>query len=501
MMDSNHLPACWGNIRWDTSYVNLPKVFYHAQNPTAVAKPQLVAFNAALAQELGLDSTAFESEIGAEVLSGNRLISGSEPIAQAYSGHQFGHFTGLGDGRAILLGEHLTPQNRRVDFHLKVSGPTPFSRRGDGLAALGPMLREFVISEAMHGLGIPTTRSLAVTLTGESVFRDRVLPGAILTRIASSHLRVGTFEHTLALRDRVALQALIHYALNRHYPEAATQLDPALENTALEHALALLRAVVCAQAKLIAQWLSVGFIHGVMNTDNMTISGETIDYGPCAWMDEFNWNQVFSSIDRHGRYAYWEQPKIAIWNLSRFAEALLPIAVGDPAREIPQFQAVIESFSEEFNRHWLQLMSGKLGFSRHEGEDLELIQELLSVMQKHRLDFHSTWLQLTDSVDTQNPGLNLPPLQAWAMRWKERLQRESESTSIIQTRMKPFNPIVIPRNYRVEEALSAAEAGNFDPFWRLVSAVQKPFEDSTAHRALAASPPADREPYQTFCGT
>ena len=490
-------------MNWDTSYLSLPAALYRKLSPTPVSKPEVVALNAKLAQDLGLHLESLQSELGAQVLSGNTLIPGSDPIAQAYAGHQFGHFTQLGDGRAILLGEHISPAGGRFDIHLKGSGPTPFSRRGDGRAALGPMLREYLISEAMQGLGIPTTRSLAVTLTGEPVYRERILQGAILTRIASSHLRVGTFQHTLALGDPVALRALIFYALRRHYPQEASNLNlsnPSIsdDSVGFEAALTLLKAVTQSQAKLVAQWLSVGFIHGVMNTDNMTISGETIDYGPCAFMDEFNFNRVFSSIDRNGRYAYMEQPKIALWNLMRLAESLIPVLREDQTSEITELQRVTESFSQEFNRQWLQQMGNKLGLTQCSVADLELIQELLSLMHTHQLDFHSTWLNLTDSLETQ---LIPPLLQPWANRWAARLQKESEPRSEIQNKMRQSNPRMIPRNHRVEEALEAAEEGNYKPFWRLVDAVQIPFQDRPEFRDLSLPPPPDQKPYQTYCGT
>ena len=503
--DQNRLPAHWGNTQWDTSYLSLPPSLYRIQVPTPVAHPKSVVFNAGLAQSLGLSLEAFQSETGAQVLAGNALIEGSEPLAQAYAGHQFGHFTQLGDGRAILLGEHLTPSGVRVDIQLKGSGRTPFSRNGDGRAALGPMLREFVVSEALHALGIPTTRSLAVTVTGEPVFRDRVLPGAILCRIAASHLRVGTFEYAATLRDRRTLQTLIHYALNRHYPQEFARLKPSVEEIGFEHALVLSRAVVQAQARLIAQWLSVGFIHGVMNTDNMTISGESIDFGPCAFMDEFNLQQVFSSIDRRGRYAYIEQPKIALWNLTRFVESLLEIFQDDSDLKLKEAEAILNSFHEIFNQNWIQLMGNKIGLSKPAQDDLELIQELLGVMHSNRLDFHSTWLTLTDIVPKlmNNQSLEgvLPQLQEWMDRWKLRLEKEAQSPDEIHSRMRRTNPIAYPRNHQVEAALAAAEGGDFDLFHRLVAAVQDPFTDQAEQRRVAAPPETDQPSYQTFCGT
>lgn len=488
----------FGGIHWDTSYFRLPSVFYHSQEPTGVSQPQLVALNSSLAQELGLDAEQFQSEMGAQVLAGNVLVGDTMPLAQAYSGHQFGHFTRLGDGRAILLGEHITPSGRRVDFHLKGSGRTPFSRGGDGRAALGPMLREFLISEAMHALGIPTTRSLAVVLTGEPVFRDRILPGAILCRIASSHLRVGTFEFAAEQTDTQALQALVKYAYWRHCGGSQDAENRPIAEVAVE----FFRSVVQAQAQLVAQWLSVGFIHGVMNTDNMTISGETIDYGPCAFMDELRLNQVFSSIDRQGRYAYIEQPKIAQWNLACFAESLALILDREKQERISQ---ILTSFAEQFNQHWLELMRKKLGLVTQEPDDLSLVQELLGLMHSNQLDYPLTWIALTDSV-SQTLGGRQPTLSpaletVWLPRWQARLQREQVTSKVIHERMKAVNPVVTPRNYRVEAALHAAESGDFELFNQLLSALQNPFEDSPANRTLGSAPDPNRAPYQTFCGT
>ena len=449
----------------------------------------MVVFNHPLAESLGLNATVLADR--AAILAGNELPDGAAPLAQAYAGHQYGHFTSLGDGRAILLGEQVTPTRERYDVQLKGSGPTPFSRRGDGRAALGPMLREYIISEAMHAFGIPTTRSLAVVTTGEKVFRQESLPGAVLTRIAASHIRVGTFEWAAAHGDRDALRALADYTLKRHYPELVTAEAPYL---------ALLEAVMERQARLIAQWQCVGFIHGVMNTDNVALSGETIDYGPCAFMDVFDPATVFSSIDRQGRYAYGNQPQIAQWNLARLAEALLPLLHADEKQAVELANAAIERFKTMFDLHWLAGMRAKLGLFTEEAGDRALIESLLAWMREQKADFTNTFRSLSN---TDNTMLNDDPdFSAWHTPWQARLQLQPQSAEEVAQRMRAHNPAVIPRNHKVEEALTAAvERGDLSVMQRLLEVLAKPYEDREALQEYRTPSGLAPGAYQTFCGT
>ena len=486
-----------GSMRWrfDNSYARLPQSLYSRVHPVPVADPRLVILNQKLASELGLDIGDLRKR-GADLLSGNRLPVGADPIAQAYAGHQFGHFTNLGDGRAVLLGEHLTPQGFRFDIQLKGSGQTPYSRRGDGRAALGPMLREYIISEAMHAMGIPTTRSLAVVTTGETIVREELLPGAVLTRVAASHIRVGTFEYANALGDRAALQALTEYTLQRHYPDLLS---------AENKALALLGGVVQRQAELIARWLCVGFVHGVMNTDNMALSGETIDYGPCAFLDTYHPETVFSSIDRGGRYAYGNQPEIAHWNLARLAEALLPLIDADQEKAIAAAEKVLSTFSKEFRTHHEAGLRAKLGLISEEAGDWELAQHLLELMQATAADFSLTFITLTKSVDSGELGdgqlFGNPTFVAWHERWKARLERQNHSMEKIGNLMRRANPVIIPRNHRVEEALTAAQSGDLSVLNLLLEILGNPFEETTANEPYRDAPPPGGAPYRTFCGT
>jgi uncharacterized protein YdiU (UPF0061 family) len=490
-------PADLGLMRWrfDNSYAQLPRSLYSRVDPVPVADPRLVILNEKLASELGLDVGDLR-ERGVDLLSGNRLPVGADPIAQAYAGHQFGHFTNLGDGRAVLLGEHLTPQGFRFDIQLKGSGQTPYSRRGDGRAALGPMLREYLISEAMHALGIPTTRSLAVVTTGETIVREELLPGAVLTRVAASHIRVGTFEYANALGDRTSLQALTEHTLQRHYPDLL-----AAENKAL----ALLGAVVQRQAELIARWICVGFVHGVMNTDNMALSGETIDYGPCAFLDTYHPETVFSSIDRGGRYAYGNQPEIAHWNLARLAEALLPLIDADQEKAIAAAEKVLSKFSKEFRTHHEAGLRAKLGLISEEAGDWELAQDLLELMQATAADFTLTFVALTKSVDSGEIGdgqlFGNPMFVTWHERWKARLDRQNHSKEQVANLMRRANPVIIPRNHRVEEALAAAQSGDLSVLNRLLEVLGNPFEETTANEPYRDAPPPGGAPYRTFCGT
>jgi len=483
------------NFGWnfDNSYASLPKLLYTHLEPTPVRLPKLVRFNSALAKEMGFDPDALNSEAGTEYLAGNRMPEGAEPLAQAYAGHQFGHFTMLGDGRAILLGEQVTTQGKRLDLQLKGSGRTPYSRGGDGRAALGPMLREYLISEAMNALGIPTTRSLAVVSTGESVYRETSLPGAILTRVASSHLRVGTFQFAYSRGSDQDLRMLTDYAIARHDPELSGSDRPYYD---------FLNAVMHRQARLIAKWQSIGFIHGVMNTDNMAISGETIDYGPCAFMDAYDPATVFSSIDAHGRYAFGNQPYIAAWNLARFAETMMPLLDTNEEKAFALAQEAISGFSDLFRSCWLGAMSVKLGLFNNEPEDEGLIEALLEIMHKHHADYTNTFLALTFDRPEVRGLFEQSDFQAWRVRWQERLLRQTQSAGDVQERMKGVNPSVIPRNHRVEEALEAAvNLGDFSVLDRLTAVLEKPFAHTPDQAAYAAPAPESARPYRTFCGT
>jgi serine/tyrosine/threonine adenylyltransferase len=479
--------------RLEHTYAGLPALFHSAAAPTPVRDPQFVVFNPALAVTLGLDVAALDTPEGAAVFAGNTLPDGARPLAQAYAGHQFGHFTGLGDGRAILLGEQVTPDGRRVDVQLKGAGQTPYSRRGDGRAALGPMLRELVISEAMHALGIPTSRSLAVVSTGEPVQRERTLPGAVLTRIAASHLRVGTFEWAAAHRDPAALGALVNYTIRRHDSAAAEAPVPAL---------ALFEAIAERQAALIARWQLVGFIHGVMNTDNMAISGETIDYGPCAFMDVYDPDTVFSSIDHQGRYAYANQPPIAQWNLARLAEALLPMFADDQAAAIAHANAALEQFTARFRHHWLAGMRGKLGLATDEDDDAALAEALLAWMHATRADFTNTFRALGGPGGADAALLGAPGFAAWHARWQARLAREALAPEERTARMQRHNPAIIPRNHVVETALTAAtDHGDLAPLERLLAALATPFDHTGVPTEFAEPADPGTRPYRTFCGT
>ncbi|WP_078414838.1 protein adenylyltransferase SelO [Priestia abyssalis] len=476
----------------DNSYARLPKAFFTDQHPHPVQSPKLVIFNDALAASLGLNGEALKSEDGVEVFAGNRIPEGASPLAQAYAGHQFGYFNMLGDGRAVLLGEQMTPSGDRFDIQLKGPGRTPYSRGGDGRAALGPMLREYIISEAMHGLGIPTTRSLAVVTTGESVIRETALPGAILTRVAASHLRVGTFQYAANWGTTEDLQTLADYTLKRHFPDVEAD-----EN----RYLSLLQEVVKRQARLISQWQLVGFIHGVMNTDNMTISGETIDYGPCAFMDVYDPATVFSSIDREGRYAYGNQPPIGGWNLARFAESLLSLLHDDQDQAVELAQEAISEFPKLYQHHWLSGMRTKLGLFTEEAEDQSLVEDLLGMMQKHRADYTNTFRALTfDKLE----GMELfgtPEFSQWHERWQARLGRQDEPKASSSQLMRDSNPAVIPRNHRVEEALEAANNGDYSVMERLIDVLSRPFAHVPEQDDYCTLPALSNRPYRTFCGT
>jgi uncharacterized protein YdiU (UPF0061 family) len=477
----------------DNSYARLPKSFYSSLNPTPVSSPRLVILNDQLAAHLGLNAHGLQTEDGAAVLAGNRIPEGALPLAQAYAGHQFGHFTMLGDGRALLIGEQITPPGERFDIQLKGSGRTPYSRGGDGRAALGPMLREYIISEAMYALGIPTTRSLAVTTTGESVIRETDLPGAVLTRVAASHLRVGTFQYAAAWGTAQDLRTLADYALQRHFPDV---------DAAPDRYLLLLQEVIKRQAALIAKWQLVGFIHGVMNTDNMAISGETIDYGPCAFMDTYDPATVFSSIDRQGRYAYGNQPPIAGWNLARFAETLLPLLHDDQAQAVELAQDAISDFTELYRRNWLAGMRAKLGMFNEEKQDESLIENLLSMMQKYHADYTNTFRALTFDRPEDTILVGMPEFAQWHEMHQARLGRQQEPKASSQQLMQRSNPALIPRNHRVEEALEAAvKQGDYSVMERLLHVLSSPYVHSPEQADYYTLPAQSARPYRTFCGT
>ena len=487
----NPSPSLAAGWRLEQSYARLPRALYVPMAPEPVSRPRVVALNRRLAAELGLEADALAGDDAAAVLAGNVLPPGAEPIAQAYAGHQYGHFTTLGDGRAILLGEQLTPAGGRFDIQLKGSGRTPFSRGGDGRASLGPMLREFIISEAMDALGIPTTRSLAVVATGDEVYRQQVLPGAVLVRVAASHIRVGTMEWAAAQGDRRVLGELVAYTLRRHYPERAEAETPAL---------ALLEGVIERQAALIARWQAVGFVHGVMNTDNMALSGETIDYGPCAFMDAYDPATVFSSIDRFGRYAYANQPQIGQWNLARFAEALLPLVDPDPQRALDAAAAAVYGFPERYQRHWLDRFGKKLGLESVEPGDQWLVDDLLGWMHRAHADFTNTFADLTTGV--LKPGFGDTEFDAWHTRWTARLGAGGRPSEASAELMRLHNPALIPRNHRVEEALAAAvSCHDFAPMHRLLEVLADPCDHQRVAPEYRAPAPAASEPYRTFCGT
>ncbi len=479
--------------KFDNSYLRLPEAFYARLNPVPVRRPALVVFNDVLARSLGLNPEVLSGDDGAAVFAGNRLPEGAEPLAQAYAGHQFGHFTMLGDGRAILLGEQLTPEGERIDIQYKGSGRTPFSRNGDGRAALGPMLREYIISEALHALGIPTTRSLAVATTGEQVRRETALQGAILTRTAASHIRVGTFEYAAARGKPDEIRALADYTIQRHFPELATAGNPYL---------ALLEAVMARQASLVSRWLLVGFIHGVMNTDNMALGGETIDYGPCAFMDAYDPNTVFSSIDHNGRYAYGRQAQIAQWNLARFAETLLPLIHENMQEAIAMATEAVTGFADSFRQYWLAGMRTKLGLLNQEADDGALVDDLLDCMQRHGADYTNTFRDLASGSAPEASVFQTPDFKQWYERWQARLERQPEDREVSRRLMNTSNPAVIPRNHRVEEALDAAvERADYSVMEKLLGFLSQPYKDPPDVEGYHLPAPPSAQPYQTFCGT
>lgn len=478
---------------FDNSYARLPKTFFTSTIPAPVRSPKLVIVNSPLAASLGLNDEALQSNEGVAALAGNHLPEGATPLAQAYAGHQFGHFNMLGDGRALLLGEQITPQGERFDIQYKGSGRTPYSRGGDGRAGLGPMLREYIISEAMHALGIPTTRSLAVVTTGETVIREMDQPGAILTRVSASHIRVGTFQYAAKWGSIDELRTLADYTLERHYPDIKDDGN---------RYVSLLREAIKRQADLIAKWQLVGFIHGVMNTDNMTISGETIDFGPCAFMDAYDPATVFSSIDHQGRYAYGNQPYIGGWNLARFAETLLPLLHDDQEQAIEIAQEAISNYNKLYHSNWFAGMRAKLGIFNEEEQDESLIEDLLSMMQKYRADYTNTFRALTSGTHEDTALFGSEEFAKWHESWQARLDRQEESEASSKQLMQQSNPALIPRNHRVEEALEAAvENGDYSVMHRLLDVLANPYDHSSEQTAYCTLPSDSSLPYRTYCGT
>ena len=478
------------NWKFDNSYSRLSRTFKEEIKPTLVNDPKLLVLNNRLAEDLQLDFSKIDENDLAKIFSGNSLPNGSNTIAQAYAGHQFGHFTMLGDGRAILLGEHLVNEDKRFDIQFKGSGRTSFSRSGDGRAALGPMLREYIISEAIHSLNIPTTRSLAVVTTGEKVVRENLLPGAILTRVASSHIRVGTFQYLAAKQNIDDLNILVDYSIDRHYPEIKTSKNKAID---------LISLVMEQQCQLIVNWMRVGFIHGVMNTDNMTISGETIDYGPCAFMDQYDPKTVFSSIDKYGRYSYFNQPRIAKWNLARFAECLISFIDKDEEKSLKIATEIIDNFQNIYEQKWLNMMRDKLGLFGHEMNDKVLIDDLLNWMEKNKADYTNTFCYLMNIKTNNDEIYNNKDFISWSNRWQKRTLINNNSKDKSLNLMKKSNPIVIPRNHKVEEALKAASENSLEPMNKLLSILSNPYETQSNIEDFQ-SPSSDKE-YQTFCGT
>ncbi len=479
-------------IGWhfDNTYSKLSNTFKENIKPTPVNDPELVILNEELASTLNLDFSKTDKKKLAEIFSGNSIPEETNTIAQAYAGHQFGHFTMLGDGRAVLLGEHLVNNNNRFDIQFKGSGRTSFSRGGDGRAALGPMLREYIISEAIHSLNIPTTRSLAVVKTGEKVVRENLLQGAILTRVASSHLRVGTFQYIAATQNIENLNTLVDYTINRHYPEIKTSNSKALD---------LLNLVMEKQCQLVINWMRVGFIHGVMNTDNMAISGETIDYGPCAFMDHYDPKTVFSSIDKFGRYAFSNQPPITKWNLARFAECLIPLIDKDEDKAIKLATDLIDNFQNIYENKWVNMMRDKLGLFGEDKNDKKLINDLFNWMEKNKADYTNTFCNLmdinADEIYKNNDFIN------WKNEWKKRSELNNSTKEKQNKLMKSNNPIVIPRNHKVEEALVEADKGSLDKMKKLLTILKKPYDNQNNIEEYQVPAPLSNEKYQTFCGT
>ena len=479
-------------FKFDNTYLHLPEIFYTKLVPAPVPEPGMVILNTPLAIELGLDFSDISLDKQAVIFAGNQMPESAEPFAQAYAGHQFGHFTMLGDGRAIVWGEHITPTGQRFDLQFKGSGPTPYSRGGDGRAPLGPMLREYIISEAMQALNIPTTRSLAVVTHGEQVYRETTLPGAILTRVASSHIRVGTFQFAALKEDEETIQALLDYTIKRHYPEIKEKQNKALF---------LLKAVIEKQAELITHWMRVGFIHGVMNTDNMALSGETIDYGPCAFMDTYDPGTVFSSIDHAGRYAYANQPAITQWNLARLAETLLPLINENVEKARDLAEEAINGFGVVYKEKSLSMLRAKVGLFGEQPEDEKLITDLLDWMHQKGADYTNTFLDLTNESPPKGESYNSDTFKEWHTRWQARIVKNTQPLESSLALMRANNPVVIPRNHIVEQALDAATNGDLHPLKNLLAALQEPYKNSSDLKPYQCPPKPEEKVCHTFCGT
>ena len=478
--------------RFDNSYSKLPDSFLSNTSPIPVKSPELIILNDNLVKDLGLNFIGLSKKKLSNLFSGNELPEGSRAISQAYAGHQFGHFTMLGDGRAVLMGEHISKNNERFDIQFKGSGKTPFSRNGDGRAALGPMLREYIISESMHALNIPTTRSLTVVKTGESVARENILQGAILTRVASSHLRVGTFQFIATRQNDSELKTLVNYTINRHYPNILSSKNKALD---------LLKVLMEKQIDLVVHWMRVGFVHGVMNTDNMTISGETIDYGPCAFMDAYDPQTVFSSIDQLGRYAYINQPIITKWNLARFAECLIPLFDEKNDKAIKIATETINDFEKKYESKWLNMMRDKLGLFGEDSKDKLLILDLLDWMHKNKADFTNTFGLLMNEKVMDAEIYEDNNFVIWKKKWQERLKKNNSTPKKCFELMRSVNPLYIPRNHKVEEALIAADQSDLSLLKKLVAVLKKPYEKQKENDFYKSPAPLNNKKYQTFCGT
>ena len=480
-------------IGWcfDNTYYKLPNSFKENIKPIPVKKPELIILNKNLTKELNLDFSNLNNKEISEIFAGNSLPKGSNSIAQAYAGHHFGHFTMLGDGRAVLIGEHLSKKKDRYDIQFKGSGKTAFSRNGDGRAALGPMLREYIVSEAMHNLSIPTTRSLAVVKTGEEVIRETPLHGAILTRVALSHIRVGTFQYIAARQKKNELETLLNYVIKRHYPNIENSKNKAID---------LLKTVLDKQIDLVVNWMRVGFIHGVMNTDNMSISGETIDYGPCAFMDTYDPKTVFSSIDQMGRYAYCNQPIITKWNLSRFAECLIPLIDQDQNKAIQLATEIINTFEKKYEEKWLNMMRDKLGLFGTDEKDKFLILDLLTWMHQKKIDYTNTFCHLMNFKIQKNKNYEDNIFQNWKKRWQKRLSTNNNTPEKYIKLMRSVNPLVIPRNHKVEEVLHEANQNNLKPINQLLEILNNPYTEQK-NIIEYQTPSISNEKYQTFCGT
>ena len=479
-------------FKFDNTYLHLPEIFYTNLVPAPVPEPEMVILNTPLAIELGLDFSEISLGKQAVLFAGNQMPESAEPFAQAYAGHQFGHFSILGDGRAIVWGEHITPTGQRFDLQFKGSGPTPYSRGGDGRAPLGPMLREYIISEAMQALNIPTTRSLAVVTHGEQVYRETTLPGAILTRVASSHIRVGTFQFAALKGNKETIQALLDYTIKRHYPEIKEKQNKALF---------LLKAVIEKQAELITHWMRVGFIHGVMNTDNMALSGETIDYGPCAFMDTYDPGTVFSSIAHTGRYAYANQPAITQWNLARLAETLLPLINENAEKARDLAEEAINGFGVVYKEKSLSMLRAKVGLFGEQPEDEKLITDLLDWMHQKGADYTNTFLDLTNEAPLKGESYNSDTFKEWHARWQARVVKNTQPLESSLALMRANNPVVIPRNHIVEQALDAATNGDLHPLKNLLAALQEPYKNSSDLKPYQCPPKPEEKVCHTFCGT